>query len=558
MAFSAGLNELVDFACDIYVVKKRFEIYFDSKLESPGDLPRQLEIFHPLHACLGFSCKFARKPKALNPLRRLAGQTAIYGLSSIIGRLLNYLLVPLYTRVLITSDYGIYTEMYAYVSILWVILTYGMETTFFRFSQSEPDKKGVYSTSMLSLGFTSLVFLVAALIYARPVANWLGYADNVKYVVWFAFILAFDAIAAIPFAKLRQENRPVKFALIKLVNIGSNIGFNLFFILLCPFILSRFPDSAASGFVLSFFNPDDLVGYIFISNLIATTLTLILLLPDFPLKHITFDYALWKRMLTYTWPLLVVAIAGSINLSLDKILLARLLPEGSDVMGQVGIYGACYKVSIIMALFVQTFRYAADPFFFAEADKSESRQIYADVMTLFTIAVSVIFLLTVMYLDVVILFIGQAYREGKAVIPLLLLGNLFLGIYYNLSIWYKLTNQTIYGAGLSVIGAGITVVLNFALIPTMGYYGSAWAAFSAYFVMMVLSFFLGQRHFKVPYNVGRLIFYPGLALLLFFVSKLIHFDSQQIKLLVNTLFSLAFLIVVIRLDKKLLLDLVRK
>lgn len=507
---------------------------------------------------MGFSSKFAPKPTALNPLRRLAGQTAIYGLSSIIGRLLNYLLVPLYTRVLITSDYGIYTEMYAYVSILWVILTYGMETTFFRFSQSESNKQGVYSTSMLSLGFTSLVFLVAALIYAQPIANWLGYADNVKYVVWFAFILAFDAISAIPFAKLRQENRPVKFALIKLVNIGSNIGFNLFFILLCPFILSRFPDSAASGFVLSFFNPDDLVGYIFISNLIATTLTLLLLLPDFPRKGIVFDFALWKRMLAYTWPLLVVAIAGSINLSLDKILLARLLPEGSDVMGQVGIYGACYKVSIIMALFVQTFRYAADPFFFAEADKSESRQIYADVMTLFTIAVSVIFLLTVMYLDVVILFIGEAYREGKAVIPLLLLGNLFLGIYYNLSIWYKLTNQTIYGAGLSVIGAGITVVLNFAMIPTMGYYGSAWAAFSAYFVMMVLSFFLGQRHFKVPYNVGRLIFYPGLALVLFFISKYIHFDNQQINLLVNTVFSLAFLIVVIRLDKKLLLDLVRK
>lgn len=494
----------------------------------------------------------------MNPLRRLAGQTAIYGLSSIIGRLLNYLLVPLYTRVLIISDYGIYTEMYAYVSILWVILTYGMETTFFRFSQSESNKTTVYSTSLISLVLTSLVFLVFSLIYARPIANWLGYADNVKYVIWFAFILAFDAVAAIPFAKLRQDNRPVKFALLKLVNIGSNIGLNLFFILLCPFILSRFPDSSVAGLVSKIFNPDDLVGYIFISNLIATTLTLILLLPDFPVRHITFDITLLKKMLAYTWPLLVVAIAGSINLSLDKILLARLLPEGSDVMGQVGIYGACYKVSIIMALFVQTFRYAADPFFFSESGKSESRQLYADVLTLFTIAVSVIFLFTVMYLDVVILFIGQAYRDGKAVIPLLLLGNLFLGIYYNLSIWYKLTNQTIYGAVLSVIGASVTVVLNFVLIPTMGYYGSAWAAFFAYFVMMVLSFFLGQRHFKVPYNLRRLVFYPGLAIALYFISRLINLESRNIMLLINTTFSIGYLLVVIKLDKGLLLNVIRK
>lgn len=433
-----------------------------------------------------------------------------------------------------------------------------METTFFRFSQSESDKSGVYSTSLLSLVFTSMVFLVAALIYSRPIAEWLGYANNINYVVWFAFILAFDAIAAIPFAKLRQENRPVKFALIKLVNIGSNIGLNLFFILLCPFILSRFPDTTAARVILGFFNPDDLVGYIFISNLIATTLTLILLLPDFPVKNITFDIALLKRMLAYTWPLLVVAVAGSINLSLDKILLARLLPEGSDVMGQVGIYGACYKVSIIMALFVQTFRYAADPFFFSESGKSESRQLYADVLILFTIAVSVIFLFTVMYIDVVILFIGKAYREGKAVIPLLLLGNLFLGIYYNLSIWYKLTNQTIYGAGLSVIGAVVTVVLNFALIPSMGYYGSAWAAFFAYFVMMVLSYLLGQKHFKVPYNLRRLIFYPALAVVLYIIGDLIKPDNRNIMLLMNTIFILGYLVVVIKLDKKLLLAVLRK
>lgn len=433
-----------------------------------------------------------------------------------------------------------------------------METTFFRFSESERQKRTVYSTAMLSLVFTSSVFLVLTLANTRSIANWLDYPENVNYVVWFAFILAFDAISSIPFAKLRQENRPVRFAVIKLINISTNIGLNLFFILLCPFILAHYPDTAASAFITGFFNPDDLVGYIFISNLVATTLTLLILLPDFPVKHLTFDPALWKRMLAYTWPLLIVAVAGSVNLSLDKILLTRLLPEGSDVMGQVGIYGACYKVSIIMTLFVQTFRYAADPFFFAESRRSDSRRLYADVLTLFTIITSIIFLLTVMYLDIVILFIGEAYREGRAVIPLLLLGNMFLGVYYNLSIWYKLTNKTIYGAVLSVTGAATTIVLNFALIPVLGYMGSAWAALSAYFVMMVLSFIIGQRHFKVPYNMKRLVFYPSLALALYLFSIMLDVENSTHALLLNTLLSLVYIGTVLKLDKKLLTSLVRK
>ncbi len=494
----------------------------------------------------------------MNPLRRLAGQTAIYGLSSIIGRLLNYLLVPLYTRVLITSDYGIYTEMYAYVSILWVMLTYGMETTFFRFSESESNKKSVYSTAFLSLAFTSGIFLMLSLLYTQPIANWLDYPENQNYVIWFVFILAFDAIAAIPFAKLRQENRPVRFAMIKLVNIGLNIGLNLFFILLCPFILDQYPQSQLAVLINGFFNHNDLVGYIFISNLIATTFTLLLLLPEFPVRNLVFDFALWRRMLAYTWPLLIVAVAGSVNLSLDKILLARLLPEGSDVMGQVGIYGACYKVSIIMTLFIQTFRYAADPFFFSESGKSESRRLYADVLTVFIIVTSIIFLLTVMYLDIVILFIGQAYREGKDVIPLLLLGNMFLGVYYNLSIWYKLTNQTIYGAILSLIGASVTIALNVALIPSLGYRGSAYAALSAYFVMMVFSFLIGQRHFKVPYDLKRLIFYPAFALALYLFSEMLHIGSPMLSMLINTLLSLGYLAVVFKLDKNLLLSVVKK
>ncbi len=487
---------------------------------------------------------FVPNSKLLNPLKRLVGQTAIYGLSSIVGRLLNYLLVPLYTRVLFTGEYGVVTEMYAYVSILWVMLTYGMETTFFRFSQSEKNKSKVYNTAFSALVISSLIFGFIVLFYSQAIANWLGYPDNRNYVIWFGLILAIDAITAIPFAKLRQQNRPIRFATLKLINIGLNIGLNLFFILLCPYLINHHPDSFLSQFVSKFFNPETLVSYIFISNLIASGITLLLLLPELPVRNFSIHFGLLKRMLAYTWPLLVVAIAGSINLSLDKILLPHLLPAGTDVMSQVGIYGACYKVSIIMTLFVQTFRYAADPFFFAEAGKTDSRKIYAYVLNYFTIAVSLIFLVVTLYLDIIIKFIGEAYREGVGVIPILLLANLFLGIFYNLSIWYKLTNQTIFGAMLSAVGAGITIALNFLLIPKFGYYGSAWAAFFAYFVMMVLSYFLGKKHFKVPYNSMKFFVYLGLAIGLFLFSNALSYPSKAIKLTFNTALLLIYALVI--------------
>ncbi len=500
------------------------------------------------------------KFSALNPLKRLAGQTAIYGLSSIVGRLLNYLLVPLYTRVLITSDYGIYTEMYAWVSILWVILTYGMETTFFRFSESEKNGERVYSTTLLSVFGTTILFLLFALGNAGSIAEWLGYATNTHYVVYFGLILSFDALAAIPFARLRQQNRPLKFAAIKIVNIGLNIGLNLFFILLCPYLIKNHPGLAVTGVISGFFDPDDLVGYIFISNLLASAITLILLIPVMRLKQFVFDFLIWKKMLTYTWPLMIVAIAGSINLSMDKILLAMLLPGNSEaeIMAQVGIYGACYKVSIIMTLFVQTFRYAADPFFFSEAGKSDSRQIYADVLKYFTIITALLFLITTLYLDFVIQFIGEDYRAGRDVIPVLLMGNLFLGIFYNLSFWYKLTNRTIFGALLSVIGAGTTIFLNILLIPVIGYYGSAWASFTAYFIMMVMSYFLGRKYFPVPYNLKKIFFYLGFAVVIFFVGKNAGLDQGILKYLVNTLLLLIYSSVIIFTEKNSIASMIRK
>ncbi|HZK07664.1 MAG TPA: oligosaccharide flippase family protein [Bacteroidales bacterium] len=494
-----------------------------------------------------------------NPLKRLASQTAVYGLSSIVGRLLNYLLVPLYTRVLVTGDYGIYTEMYAWVSILWVVLTYGMETTFFRFAQSESDSPKVFSTAFTSLLFTSLLFLLVAGGNAGSIARSMGYGDHIDYIVYFAFILSLDALAAIPFARLRQQNRPIRFAVIKLINIGLNIGFNLFFILLCPYLLSHYPDTSVARFVLLFFDPTDLVSYIFISNLISTVVTLLLLLPDVRFRWSDFDFSLLKRMLVYTWPLLIVAIAGSINLSIDKILLAWLLPGDPDwVMSQVGIYGACYKVSIIMTLFVQTFRYAADPFFFAESAHNDSLKIYAEVLKIFTVIVSLIFLVTTLYLDLVILFIGEPYRAGRDVIPILLMGNLFLGIFYNLSFWYKLTNRTIYGALLSIIGSGITITLNLTLIPSFGYYGSAWAAFFAYLTMMVLSYVLSRRSFPVPYENKRILLYLLLPVAIYLLSRYLPLEPGLLKYFINTLLLFVFVATVFYLERKSLLKLIHQ
>ena len=440
--------------------------------------------------------------------------------------------------------------MYAFVAILFVILTYGMETTFFRFSESEKNKSLVFSTAFLSVLLSSLIFVVLIITNSFYFANWLGYPGNTNYVVWFGLILVFDAISAIPFAKLRQQNKAIKFVIIRLINIGINIGLNLFFILLCPFILKNSDSEVLVNFVNYIFKPDNIVGYIFISNLIASGITLLLLIPEFPGIRLNFSFRLWKHMLVYALPLLIVGVAGSINLSIDKILLPRLLPDHADAMSQVGIYGACYKISIIMTLFVQTFRYAADPFFFSQSGQKDAKKLYADVLKFFTIAVSLIFLLTMMYIDVVIKFIGEDYRSGAGVIPILLLGNLFLGIFYNFSIWYKLTNRTYFGAILSVIGATITLVLNFLLIPYIGYFGSAWAAFFAYFTMMIMSYFLSRKYFPVPYDLKRIAGYLIFAVLLFLISEFIPIEKGLIRILVNTIFVFIYLAVVLIFEKK--------
>lgn len=486
----------------------------------------------------------------MSTIKKLASQTAVYGLSSIVGRLLNYLLIPLYTNIFLPEEYGVVTDLYSYVSFFAVLMTYGMETAFFRYTQKENfEAKKVYATTLISILTTALIFLVVGYIFIDKIAGWLKYKDHVWYILCFMFIIAFDAITAIPFAKLRSENKALKFATIRLVNIFVNIALNLFFILLCPAWYQKNPD-----FVKHFYSPEIGVGYIFISNLIASVITVILLLPQFKIEF-TFDKKLWNELIRYAFPLLVVGLAGMVNETADRIMLKYFLPAGSNVMAETGIYGACYKISIIMTIFIQTFRYAAEPFFFSHSKNKGAEQLYADVMKYFVIACAAIFLVTLLYIDIVKFFVGKNYWEGLPIVPILLLANWFLGIYFNLTVWYKLTNKTGYGAGISIFGAILTIVFNILLIPILGYYGAALTTLICYTSMMILSFYQGQKHFPINYDLKKNLGYIIFSMVLYLLSRVFVDVELTLKLIINTAIFAVFLIAVWRLEKKDLLAL---
>lgn len=494
----------------------------------------------------------------MNPLKKLAGQTAVYGLPTIIGRLLNYLLVPLYTRAFITSEYGVVTEFYAYVAFLFVILTYGMETAFFRFSSSEQNKSHVFSTALISLIVSSVLFLILAFAFAPSISFRMGYSEHTEYIRWFALVLATDAISTIPYANLRLKNKPLRFAFIKIVNIAANIGFNLFFILLCPYLMTHFPNSSISSAIETIYNPAIGVGYIFISNLIASVLTFAMLLPEIIRINFKIDFNLLKRMLKYSWPLLIFGMAGIVNETFDRVILKYLLPSHVDAMAQLGIYGACYKVSILMTLFIQTYRYAAEPFFFDQAGQKDAKKTYANMMHYFIIVCLLIFLGIMLYIDIVIRFIGKDFREGAGVIPILLAANLCLGIFYNLSVWFKLTDHTKTGALISLAGAGITIILNFILIPSMGYMGAAWATLACYASMMALSYVIGQKYYPVDYHLSRAAIYSLIATLIFVASVMLSNQNPWLKYAINTLLMAGFIMYIFRVEKQRFLSVIRK
>lgn len=483
-------------------------------------------------------------------LKKLAGQTAIYGLPTIIGRLLNYLLVSLHTRVFLPEEFGVVNELYAYVSFLNIILTYGMETALFNFSIKAPaEKDKVYSTIISTVVTTSLSFVAVFALFSQQIANLIRYPENPEYIVWFALILGIDAITAIVFAKLREQNRAKFFAGVKMLNILTNIFFNVFFLLFCRTVFEN-PDSPFYSFVKAVYSPRIGVGYVFIANLIATVVTLLVLLPSFLKIQWKYDFALIKEMLPYSLPLLVAGLSGMTNETLDRILLKYMLPE-SIALEQVGIYGACYKLSLIMTIFIQAYRFAAEPFFFSQSVEKDARSNYARVMNYFVIVCMAIFLFTMLNLHWIKYFIGEKFWGALGVVPILLLANFCLGVYFNLSVWYKLTGQTKFGAYISIAGAVVTIVLNILLIPLWGYVGSAWATLICYAFMMVVSYVFGQKYYAVPYRLFRSGLYIGLALLLFVVSYYVqHFAEMGGVLLtvVNLVFFTLYAMVIWKME----------
>jgi len=394
--------------------------------------------------------------------------------------------------------------MYAYVAFLIILLTFGMETAFFRFSsQEENDKEKVFSTSFLAVAAVGILFVINAILFAQPIADQIRYPDNTEYVVWFALIIALDAAASIPLAKLRSENRAKTFVGVNIVNVLVNIGLNYFFLVYLRPWLQNGGDNTMTQI---FFSAGTGVGYIFIANLIASTIKFLLLMPVLR-KLSAIDWGLLYRMLRYSAPLLVAGLAGMINETLDRILLKRLLFDNKGeaaTMAIIGIYGACYKISIVISLMIQAFRYAAEPFFFSQEKEKGSRELYARIMDYFVWAMAATFLVVMLFLDLFKYFIpNEAYWVGLKVVPILLMANIFLGIYYNQSVWYKLSGKTIYGAYLAIFGAVITLIVNIVFIPEYGYMASAWATLACYGSMMVASFFMGQKFYPVPYKVFK-------------------------------------------------------
>jgi O-antigen/teichoic acid export membrane protein len=450
----------------------------------------------------------------LKPLSQLISQTAIYGLSSIVGRFLNYLLVPLYTYIFNTSEYGVVSEFYAYAGFFAVVLVLGLETGYFRFRQQQKfAQHAVYTSALGFLVLFNLIFLTSAIIWQQPLADWLRYPQHAGYILCFAGILTLDAITALPFAQLRAENRAWRFAGIKITEIIISIMLNLFFLVWCPKLVALWPESEWS----TYYDPNLGVTYIFVANLLASVIKLLLLIPQFYGIRLHLDVRILLPMLRYSLPMVVIGFAGMINEMLDRAILKLLLPyDELTNLSLLGIYGACYKLSILMSLFVQAFRYAGEPFFFAYAGRADAKRAYALVMQYFVMAGVFIFLLVTLYLDFFKYFIGVEFRAGLAVVPILLLANLCLGIYVNLSVWYKLSDRTGLGAWVSIAGAGLTILLNILWIPEWGYLGAAWATLACYFFMMCVSWLLGQIYFPVKYPLGKLGFYVVLGLALYF------------------------------------------
>jgi O-antigen/teichoic acid export membrane protein len=486
-------------------------------------------------------------------IKKLAGQTVWYGGSSIAARFLNYLLTPYLTGALLVDRYGEMSVLYAAIPFLNVIFTYGLETAYFRFSRKAEFKKDIYSTVSISI-FTSTIFLTSLmLLFNSPIAHVLKLDKHPEFITYTALIIALDTLSTLPFAKLRQQERPKKFALIRIISILVTIGFTYFFISVCPAIIAKNP----SGIIAKYYIKDYGVGYVIIANLIGSAITLLLLFKELFSFNWKFNRNIWKQVMIYSLPLIIAGFGGMINETFDRIMLNWWAPA-SDVNGfkpieQVGIYSGCYKLSILISLFIQAFRMGAEPFFFKQSEAENPQRTYARVMKFFVMTITVMFLVVALYLDIWKYFLSKkAYWTGLKVVPILLMANMFLGIYYNLSIWYKITHKTISGAYITIIGAVITLVINYFFIPYYSYVACAWATFFCYGSMMVISYLWGQKAYRIPYAWKKLSAYIIIVVLLFFIHRaIIHFyNNRTVNFLAATFLLSLYVLFVMNIERK--------
>lgn len=463
-------------------------------------------------------------------LKSLAKETAIYGASSIVGRFLNYLLVPLYTIALPASSggYGVLTNIYAWVALILVLLTCGMETGFFRFAnKGEDEPMRVYSTTLLSVSIGSLAFLALGLLFLDPIAGLLGYGEHPWYIGMMMIVVAMDAIQSIPFAYLRYKKRPIKFAALKLLFIFLNIVLNLFY-----YGILKGTD----------------VGCAFLFNLICTSVVMLCMISELRGFTYVLDRELLKRMLRYSLPLVILGVAGILNQVADKIIFPFVYPDAAEANIQLGIYGAASKIAMIMAMFTQAFRFAYEPFVFGKSKEKDSREMYAKAMKYFIIFTLLAFLIVMFYMELLRHIIERSYWDGLRVVPIVMAAEIFMGIYFNLSFWYKLIDETRWGAYFSLTGCTILILMNIFLIPKYGYIACAWAGFTGYGVAMLLSYFVGQKKYPIQYDLKAIGMYVLLAAVLYVAAEYVPIDNIYLRMAYRTVLLLLFIAYIVKRD----------
>ncbi len=490
----------------------------------------------------------------MSKIRKLAGQTLWYGVSTVGARFLNYLLTPLLTYLLDSpsgvEDYGSYGLLYAWIAVANIIFSYGFETGFFRYvNKPGSSKDSVFQTTFGSILISSIGLVAILVVFRSPIGQFISLEAHSEYIIWAAMLVGLEALAIIPFAKLRQENRPRKYALIKLVGVCLNIFLVVCFLVFIPHYL----ETHSQVFFADWYDRNNVVGFLVLANLIQNVFIFLLLFKEWKSFRFQINWKLWKQIFRYSSPIIIIGTAAMINEVMDRQMLKMFLPLPEDeAMRIVGIYNANYKLAILITLFIQAFKMAAEPFFFNEAKDKNASQTYAKVMKWFILTIACAFLITTLYLDLWKFFLGEPYRKGLGVVPILLGANICLGIYYNLSVWYKLTDKMRMGLYITLAGMAITLFGNYFFIPQFGMYAAAWATFCCYFVMMVLSYLLGQKYYSIPYKVGRSTLHIIAMLVVYFIYEGLHSlsDSLVIHLLLATGMMALFIVFVFYLERK--------